>query len=61
MFYTGKGDGGVSTLSSTCNVPKSDPAMGVLGLLDELNFLLGLVRNQKISASAKKEDRPSYK
>ena len=31
--------------------------MGVLGSLDELNSLLGLVRNQKISASAKKEVR----
>lgn len=57
MFYTGKGDGGVSTLSSTCTVSKSDPAMGVLGTLDELNSLVGLIRNQKISTSAKKELR----
>ena len=57
MFYTGNGDKGVSQLSSSCSVPKSDPAMGVLGSLDELNSLLGLVRNKKISTQAKKELR----
>lgn len=57
MFYTGKGDSGISKLSSSCSVPKSDPTMGVLGSLDELNSLLGLVRNQKISGEAKKELR----
>lgn len=57
MFYTGKGDGGVSSLSSTCKIAKDDPVLGVLGSLDELNSLLGLVRNQKVSAQAKKELR----
>src|SRR3989344_7170590 len=57
MFYTGKGDGGVSTLSSTCSIAKDDPVIGVLGSLDELGSLLGLVWNQKLSVQTKKELR----
>lgn len=55
MFYTGKGDKGVCELGKGKRIPKTDAAIAAVGALDELNSLLGLVRNQKVSARAKKE------
>lgn len=54
MFYTGKGDGGISDMGGGKKVPKTHPTIAVVGTLDELNSLLGLVRNTKVSAKAKK-------
>ena len=53
MFYTRKGDKGVCDLGSGKRVPKTDAAIAAVGAVDELNSLLGLVRNQRISAHAK--------
>lgn len=55
MFYTGKGDKGVCDLGKGKRIPKTDVAIVAVGALDELNSLLGLVRNQRVSAQAKKE------
>ncbi len=55
MFYTGKGDKGVCDLGKGKCIPKTDAAIAAVGALDELNSLLGLVRNQRISVRAKKE------
>ena len=55
MFYTRKGDKGVCDMGSGKRVPKTDAAIAAVGALDELNSLLGLVRNQHLSVRAKKE------
>jgi len=55
MFYTGKGDKGICELGEGKRIPKTDAAIVAVGALDELNSLLGLVRNQRVSAQAKKE------
>ena len=49
LFYTGKGDKGLSLVGKK-KYPKDSPIMEVLGDLDELNSLLGVIR-----AGAKKE------
>ncbi|MCH7828713.1 cob(I)yrinic acid a,c-diamide adenosyltransferase [Patescibacteria group bacterium] len=49
LFYTGKGDKG-SSLVGKKKYPKDSPILEVLGDLDELNSLLGLIRS-----TAKKE------
>ena len=54
IFYTRCGDKGTSRVTKTKIVAKTDPVIGVLGDLDELNSLFGLVRTQKISAHSKK-------
>ena len=43
FFYTGKGDKGCSVVGKK-KYPKDSPLLEVLGELDELNSLLGLVR-----------------
>lgn len=53
MFYTGKGDSGASTMDGK-KYDKSSPGIEALGKLDELNSLLGVVRNQPMSANHKK-------
>lgn len=57
VFYTKKGDKGISHINKTKTISKTDPALGVLGGLDEVNSLLGLVRAQRISRRAKKAVR----
>jgi len=49
LFYTGKGDKGSSPVGKK-KYPKDSPILEVLGDLDELNSLLGVIRS-----SAKKE------
>lgn len=44
LFYTGKGDKGVSSVGKK-KYPKDSPILEALGDLDELNSLLGLVRS----------------
>ncbi len=44
LFFTGKGDGGTSSIGKK-KVPKDSQILEALGELDELNSLLGLVRN----------------
>ena len=44
LFYTGKGDKGVSRVGKK-NYPKDSPILEALGDLDELNSFLGLVRS----------------
>ena len=54
LFYTGKGDGGVSHVGKK-KYPKDSLILETLGDLDELNSFLGLVRsvvqNKKLAAS----------
>lgn len=45
LFYTGKGDKGVSYVGKK-TYPKNSPIAEALGELDELNSLLGAVRNE---------------
>lgn len=45
LFYTGKGDKGESNLGKK-KIKKTRPEIEVIGSLDGLNSLLGLVRNQ---------------
>ncbi|MBI4128332.1 MAG: cob(I)yrinic acid a,c-diamide adenosyltransferase [Parcubacteria group bacterium] len=49
VFYTGKGDGGVSDLGKK-KVPKVSHEMAVLNSLDRLNSLLGLIKHQDLPA-----------
>ena len=49
LFYTGKGDKGISLIGKK-KYQKDSPIMEALGNLDELNSLLGIIR-----ASAKKD------
>jgi cob(I)alamin adenosyltransferase len=43
MYYTGKGDGGTTTLfGSKDRISKQDPVFAALGSIDELNSWLGL-------------------
>ena len=44
LFYTGKGDRGTSSIGKR-KIPKDSFILEALGELDELNSLLGLVRN----------------
>lgn len=53
IFYTGKGDGGVSAVWDKKKLDKASPELSALGDLDELMSLLGLIRNQKMSAAYK--------
>ena len=53
IFYTGKGDKGVSHVGKI-KVKKTRPEVEALGYLDELNSLAGLVKSQKISLEFKK-------
>ncbi|MBI2644007.1 MAG: cob(I)yrinic acid a,c-diamide adenosyltransferase [Candidatus Wildermuthbacteria bacterium] len=53
VFYTGKGDKGVSYFGSK-KIEKDSPEVETVGALDELNSLLGIVKNQKIPTSSKK-------
>ncbi|HBB65239.1 MAG TPA: cob(I)yrinic acid a,c-diamide adenosyltransferase [Candidatus Vogelbacteria bacterium] len=55
MFYTRKGDNGVCDLGSGKRVPKTDSVIAAVGMLDELNSFLGLVRNQQVSVRTKRE------
>lgn len=45
IYYTGKGDGGESRVGRK-KYPKTIPEFAALGDLDELNSLLGLVKNR---------------
>lgn len=54
LFYTGKGDQGESELMKGRKTDKTRLEMAVLGDLDELNSLLGLVRSQIASQEHKK-------
>jgi cob(I)alamin adenosyltransferase len=45
LFYTGKGDKGASDLGKQ-KIKKTRPEIEAVGALDELNSLLGLVKNQ---------------
>jgi cob(I)alamin adenosyltransferase len=49
LFYTGKGDAGSSDLGGGTSVDKTSLEMSVLGNLDELNSLLGLIRSREKS------------
>lgn len=44
LFYTGKGDRGISAIGKK-KFPKDSPVLEVLGELDELNSLLGLFKS----------------
>jgi cob(I)alamin adenosyltransferase len=44
LFYTGKGDTGISEIGKR-KVPKNSPVIEALGDLDELNSLLGVARS----------------
>lgn len=45
VFYTGKGDGGASLLWNNKKINKSSKEIELLGSLDELNSLLGIIRS----------------
>lgn len=45
VFYTGKGDGGKSLLWDGKKIDKSSKEIDLLGSLDELNSLLGIIRS----------------
>ena len=49
VFYTGKGDKGISIVGKT-KIDKTSPAIEALGDLDELNSLLGVVK-QNVQSS----------
>lgn len=53
LFYTGKGDKGESFVGGK-KFDKSSIEIEMLGDLDELNSLIGLVKNQKLSKDFKK-------
>ncbi len=44
-FYTSRGDDGFTGLLKEGRVPKSDPLLSALGVLDEANAALGLARS----------------
>ena len=44
VYYTGKGDDGISHVGLK-KIAKTDLIMDVLGDLDELNALLGIIKN----------------
>ncbi|MFH1909576.1 MAG: cob(I)yrinic acid a,c-diamide adenosyltransferase [bacterium] len=51
MFYTGKGDKGLTSLflcpkSASRRIPKNSPRIEALGALDELNSLLGVCKTK---------------
>ncbi len=46
LFYTRKGDRGESCLGHNQKIKKTRLEIKILGSLDELNSLLGLVKNQ---------------
>lgn len=59
MYYTGKGDGGTTTLFGCSDrVSKQDPVFAALGSVDELNCWIGLcsVHAKKISKKEISED-----
>ena len=53
IFYTGKGDRGTSIICKK-KIPKTALAIETLGQLDALNSLIGVVRNQPLPKSFKK-------
>ena len=53
LFYTGKGDGGESVVGSK-KIDKTGVEIYALGELDELNSLIGIVKNIKINTGFKK-------
>lgn len=53
IFYTGKGDKGVSYIGKI-KIKKTCLEVEALGYLDELNSLVGLVKSQKLNSEFKK-------
>lgn len=49
LFYTGKGDKGISSVGKRKILVKDSVISEALGALDELNSLVGLIRHQKVS------------
>jgi len=47
LFYTGKGDAGVSHVGKK-KIKKTSPFVEALGQLDELNSMLGVIKSMKI-------------
>jgi cob(I)alamin adenosyltransferase len=59
MLYTGKGDGGTTTLfGSKERIPKTAPLPEALGAADELNSLLGLCYAEPEASVTKLDDAP---
>lgn len=54
IFYTGKGDKGKSVVGNKW-VNKISPVIIALGALDELNSLLGMIKNQKLPFKIRKQ------
>jgi cob(I)alamin adenosyltransferase len=54
LFYTGKGDRGTSDLGGGFRADKTSLEMSVLGNLDELNSLIGLIRSRETSDHTKR-------
>ena len=52
IFYTGKGDNGKSFIGKN-KIDKTSYEIKTLGKLDELNSLIGVIRNSKISKRIK--------
>jgi len=53
IFYTGKGDKGTSFVGKK-KIPKTAYEINALGALDELNSMIGVVKNQKLLPQFKK-------
>lgn len=51
-YYTRKGDKGTSSVYRK-SIPKNNPLFNALGAVDELNSLIGVVKNQGVSKSVK--------
>lgn len=54
VFYTGKGDGGLSEVWDGKKLDKASPELAALGDLDELNSIIGLVRSRTPDKNHKK-------
>jgi len=47
-FYSGKGDGGITTLFNGKQIAKNDPVLELIGSIDELNAIIGLARSKTV-------------
>jgi ATP:cob(I)alamin adenosyltransferase len=52
-IYTKNGDGGMTSLINTSNIPKSDDRIELVGTLDELNSHLGLIKARALNEETK--------
>lgn len=52
-IYTKNGDGGMTSLIHTSNIPKSDDRIELVGTMDELNSHLGLIKANALTEDVK--------